>query len=53
MREGSREAFQAQAAYSSQNNLEICQQKLPLALDTIDYGGPVEVVGIEWYNKAY
>jgi hypothetical protein len=36
MREGSREAFQAQAAYSSQNNLEICQQKLPLALDTID-----------------
>lgn len=35
MREGSRETFQTQAAYRSQNNLKICQQKLPLALGTI------------------
>lgn len=35
MREGSRETFQTQAAYRSQNNLKICQQKLPRALGTI------------------
>jgi hypothetical protein len=39
MREGSREVFKAQAAYSSQKKLGDLSTKLPLTLDTIrEYG---------------